>query len=78
MIRFLDWQADRISSWLTPGRTRRIAVAMVDTAVLFLFYLPFSREPLAIFVMSQLALLFAGALAVVEGERWREDRGGNL
>lgn len=73
-MRFLDWQADRIGEWLTPERTRRVAVAMVDLSLAFLLYLPFSGEPLAIFLMSQLALLFAGCIAVVEGERWREER----
>lgn len=74
MTRFLDWQADRVGDWLTPQRTRRVAVVMVDVSLLFLLYLPFSGEPLAIFLMSQLALFFAGAVAVVEGERWLEER----
>lgn len=73
---FLDWQAERISQWLNPQRTRRLAVVMVDLALLFLLYLPFSGEPFAIFLMSQLALLFAGAIAVVEGERWHEEQAG--
>lgn len=73
LVQPLDWQAKEISKRLTPERTRRIAVVMLDISILLFFYAPFSGEPPAIYTMSVLALLFAAIIAIIEVERWREE-----
>lgn len=72
--RFLDWQADFISKHLTPQRTRRLAIVMLDISIGFFFYAPFSGEKQGVYQMSFLALLFAAIIAVIEAEKWREER----
>ena len=52
-----------------------MGVVMIDVSFLFLTYLPFSVEKLGVYLMSQLALLFGGIIAVVEAKRAEDDDG---
>lgn len=50
----------------------RMGVLMVFAGVGYLCYAPFSKEPLNIYTMSALALVFAGIGVVVSAETLRE------
>lgn len=73
-MKFFDTQADWISKHLDPKWTRRIAVIMLDVSILFFCYAPFSGEKQGVYQMSFLALLFASIIAIIEAEKWREDK----
>lgn len=46
---------------------------MIDASLLFVPYYFWSGEKFGVYTMSQLALMFAGILCVVEGSRMKKD-----
>lgn len=62
-------QADWICRTFTTERMTAVGVVMIDISFGFLVYMPFSGEKAGVYLMSFLALLFAGIICVAEGAR---------
>jgi hypothetical protein len=71
----IDMQTDWVRKTLNKKRLERLAVIMLDLGLVFLAFTPFTSEPLLVFFMSALALMFAGAIAVIDAnfEEIKED-----
>lgn len=65
----VDAQTKAIKKFLDKTRLERTSVIMLDLGLLFLLITPFVNEPPIVYVMSALALIFGGALAIIEANR---------
>ena len=72
-MKIFDVQARLIERVFSHKWMMRVGVLMIDVSIAFLVYMPFSGEQPGIFLMSQLALLFAGIICVVEAVRAQEE-----